>query len=847
MSIKRSFRKSRRGIGARPPVLYACEPLESRTLLNTVIIQGDAGTSSITLSSHTTFHLGIHYFVDWSINDINNGQTQSAALGLTDKVMVDTGPAEVGVNVLSTIAPTTIQGDSPSDDILNLGGSNGLQGIAWPITITDTAGFWDITADDTNDTTARTGTLSDGSLTGLAPANITWDATKCHGLSIDSSTAGGNTLAVSQTNVQTTIQGHSSGTDDSVTVGNSIDGLTDITAPLNIGNGPIPSGLINLTLDDQPDPVHADYILDDGSLGVEAGSSASFTSNVSWNASAVRGLTLKTEAHVPGQSQPSLWVVNTNVSTMIVGDSSSMGVTVGESFQGHTFVGILGDLFVTNPAKGTTLDVWPTAAVAPVVTLHTVMVPGDPTPYGAIDGLAPGRIAYKYADTATVQVHGGGQSVEVAATGTDTTLDYPWPMAKVGDAGSIQNIAGNLSISGGSVTVDDSADPVSHDANISLVPGFQRADVMIEGLSPASIHCAASGSLTINGGSAPNAYSINAPLPQQAAPPGLAIVLNTGGGEDAVQVLATAFGRPLTINGQGGNDTFTVAHSASQSFLGSFIDSISDDLVFNGGAGADTLTVIGAAATRQFFSITPGTITLLGRTTTYVGIKNLVLSSGDFAIKGDLGGVNLNAAGFSRVTIQVSTHLDALSIGSGTQVALAPAIAPLSNTLFCTGLSIDATGKLDLANNPMQLNYSGADPVSMVRTYLAGGYKAGAWNGNGIMTSAGDAAHGLGLGDSADGVVAGLSANTLLVRFTRYGDVSLDGSVGFADLVALARHYGQSNASWDQGDMNYDGAVGFDDLVTVARNYGATAAVRPASAVLVAAPREMPIKMRKRR
>jgi hypothetical protein len=62
----------------------------------------------------------------------------------------------------------------------------------------------------------------------------------------------------------------------------------------------------------------------------------------------------------------------------------------------------------------------------------------------------------------------------------------------------------------------------------------------------------------------------------------------------------------------------------------------------------------------------------------------------------------------------------------------------------------------------------------------------------------------------------------VLVRFTLNGDANLDGSVGFADLVAVAQHYGTSDgsATWSTGDLNYDGNVGFADLVAVAQNYG---------------------------
>ena len=55
------------------------------------------------------------------------------------------------------------------------------------------------------------------------------------------------------------------------------------------------------------------------------------------------------------------------------------------------------------------------------------------------------------------------------------------------------------------------------------------------------------------------------------------------------------------------------------------------------------------------------------------------------------------------------------------------------------------------------------------------------------------------------------------------GDANVDGKVDFSDLVALARNYGQSNATWAQGDFDADGKVDFADLVLLARNYGATA------------------------
>lgn len=53
------------------------------------------------------------------------------------------------------------------------------------------------------------------------------------------------------------------------------------------------------------------------------------------------------------------------------------------------------------------------------------------------------------------------------------------------------------------------------------------------------------------------------------------------------------------------------------------------------------------------------------------------------------------------------------------------------------------------------------------------------------------------------------------------GDANHDGEVGFADLVAVAQHYGVvGSATWEMGDFDGDGNVSFADLVVVAQNYG---------------------------
>jgi len=82
----------------------------------------------------------------------------------------------------------------------------------------------------------------------------------------------------------------------------------------------------------------------------------------------------------------------------------------------------------------------------------------------------------------------------------------------------------------------------------------------------------------------------------------------------------------------------------------------------------------------------------------------------------------------------------------------------------------------------------------------------------------------------ADSVGDHLIADYTLNFFVLAGDVNRDRSVGFDDLVILARHYGQAGAYAD-GDLNGDGKIGFDDLVILARSYGHTVPPAPAPAL----------------
>jgi len=160
----------------------------------------------------------------------------------------------------------------------------------------------------------------------------------------------------------------------------------------------------------------------------------------------------------------------------------------------------------------------------------------------------------------------------------------------------------------------------------------------------------------------------------------------------------------------------------------------------------------------------------------------------------------------------------ALSIQNGGDVALPANIGQVT----LQSISATGTGKLDLANNHLIINYgSGADPIASIAALLKSGYAGGEWNGPGIDSSsaASDPGYGLGYADGSDGDVSGLSSGQIEIKFTLLGDANLDGEVNGADFTLMAANFNLSGRVWDQGDFNYDGDVNGSDFVLLADNF----------------------------
>ncbi len=143
--------------------------------------------------------------------------------------------------------------------------------------------------------------------------------------------------------------------------------------------------------------------------------------------------------------------------------------------------------------------------------------------------------------------------------------------------------------------------------------------------------------------------------------------------------------------------------------------------------------------------------------------------------------------------------------------------------LEIAGTSSAPLGRIDIANNAFIIDYSGPSPLAQVTALVKSGFSGGSWNGNGVMSSAVTAGHGMGVIEVPAGTLTfggtAVDSTAILLRLTLKGDTNLDGAVNFSDLLALAQKYG-SAGTWSAGDSDYDGAISFNDLLAMAQNYG---------------------------
>ena len=197
----------------------------------------------------------------------------------------------------------------------------------------------------------------------------------------------------------------------------------------------------------------------------------------------------------------------------------------------------------------------------------------------------------------------------------------------------------------------------------------------------------------------------------------------------------------------------------------------------------------------------------------------------------DLDQVRINSDGVGSAEVQFETSQDLalLNIGPNSTATL---LANGSRSILTQSLGLTSTSVLDLADNDMVIDYTGASPINGIIAILIGAYNGGAWNGPGINSSvaAGNASQttSIGYAEATDlftvfpATFAGRTVDntSVLLKYTYNGDTNLDGTVNLSDFNKLAANFGQSPRRWVHGNSNFDNLVNLADFNRLAANFG---------------------------
>jgi hypothetical protein len=209
----------------------------------------------------------------------------------------------------------------------------------------------------------------------------------------------------------------------------------------------------------------------------------------------------------------------------------------------------------------------------------------------------------------------------------------------------------------------------------------------------------------------------------------------------------------------------------------------------------------------------------------------------------DTRGAQLDlTAAILRNTILPDGRIASLNLAAGERLVAFPSVRipiKITGTLY-----IATTASLELTDNALIVEYTGASPVATVREKILSGRGGtglgGAWTGTGITSSTAAAANqtqfdsrSLGYAENATLPLgpyttfhgATVDSTSILIAFTRTGDANLDGVVNDEDVTIVSATYapGVPQPSWALGDFDYNGFVDDDDVTLLGVFYDPSA------------------------
>jgi hypothetical protein len=399
---------------------------------------------------------------------------------------------------------------------------------------------------------------------------------------------------------------------------------------------------------------------------------------------------------------------------------------------------------------------------------------------------------------------GAGDDVIVGSAGDDTFLWNPG-----GGSDTMKGRGGTDTLNFNGSNAAENIDVSANGSRVRLTDDAENAVLDVDGVEQAGV--------SVFGG----ADQVRLHNLAGTAVTNVKVKLNADGQPDGVVVDGSDNADTIGIEGDAANGITVTGLAALLEVVGTM--GMTDGLTVNSLGGADTI---------EADIDTPMTVGIDGGAgrdaigvlrTAADGLVRVLPGTGSDDVH-----VDPAAGDVANVAFDATQRLGALNIGSGGVAVLS---AGGGKALTVTSLGITGSGKLNLNDNALIVDYALASPIAAVQSLLKSGYNGGGWDGNGIMTGLGNRLRfALGFAEASDVAAGGMFAGqavdgtAVVVKFTLYGDADLDGAVGFSDVVRMAQHFNSAaGATWARGDFDYDGAVGFSDLVRLAQNYDSTA------------------------
>ncbi len=237
-----------------------------------------------------------------------------------------------------------------------------------------------------------------------------------------------------------------------------------------------------------------------------------------------------------------------------------------------------------------------------------------------------------------------------------------------------------------------------------------------------------------------------------------------------------------------------------------------DNVLFDDSATSSNLTISG--------TVLPTTITFNNDSHKYT----LTGANSSSGIAGP-GSLTVNGTG-SVVLTSNNTYTGGTWVNSGQLILATVAAYPANTALYILPAgtvklnpgvgaivlgSLNNTGLIDLTNNSLIVHNG---DIAAITAQVAAAYDNGAWDGTsnaGAITSstaANDPKHLTAVGVATSGT-------DVLIKYTYYGDATLDGSVSSADYTLIDNGYLSNLTGWQNGDFNYDGVINGSDYTLI--------------------------------